>query len=121
MNRYSAPLFLLSALTFFGCSSAPSGSHTANQGSAVATSDGGCAPAPEPACSGKVCGADCTPTGSDEPFNCNAAGQCVSAGHDLQCAPQAGGCPEFLGDCIAGEVPTDHDGDGCIDGCGPAH
>ena len=28
-------------------------------------------------------------------------------------------CPEFVGDCIAGEGPIDSDNDGCIDGCGP--
>lgn len=65
-----------------------------------------------PACSGKVCGADCSPPGSDEPFNCNQAGQCVANEGQRLCA-----CPEFVGDCRAGEAPADLDGDGCIDGC----
>ena len=36
------------------------------------------------ACIGKVCGQDCSPPGSDEPFNCTGDGQCVTG---------------FLGDC----------------------
>jgi hypothetical protein len=41
------------------------------------------------ACSKKVCGADCTPAGSDEPFNCDAVGKCVAAGQPLGCEPNA--------------------------------
>ena len=66
-------------------------------------------------CTGKACGTDCSPSGSDEPFNCNARGQCVATGADLGCAPPK--CPEFLGDCREGDGPADLDGDGCIDGC----
>lgn len=40
-------------------------------------------------CVGKVCGADCTPAASDEPFNCNAAGQCVVTGTPLGCDDDA--------------------------------
>jgi hypothetical protein len=36
-------------------------------------------------CGGKACGVDCTPEGSDEPFNCNAAGECVATGQPLGC------------------------------------
>lgn len=36
-------------------------------------------------CAGKACGADCSPPGSDEPFNCNAAGACVVSGSELSC------------------------------------
>ncbi len=72
-------------------------------------------PAPAPECDGRACGADCSPPGSDEPFNCNAAHQCVATGAPLACKA----CPEFLGDCRVGDEPADLDGDGCIDGCRP--
>jgi hypothetical protein len=39
------------------------------------------------ACEGKACGADCTPEGSDEPFNCNVSGSCVATGQALGCLP----------------------------------
>jgi hypothetical protein len=42
------------------------------------------------ACEGKTCGVDCTPKGSDEPFNCNAAGKCVAAGEPLACEAKDG-------------------------------
>ncbi len=74
-------------------------------------------PPPAAACTGKACGTDCSPAGSDEPFNCDINGQCVATGTPVHCAPPT--CPEFLGDCIAGQEPVDKDGDGCIDGCGP--
>lgn len=67
-------------------------------------------------CSGKACGVDCSPAGSDEPFNCNSAGRCVAAGAALGCTKT---CAPFVGDCIKGEEPADFDGDGCIDGCKP--
>jgi len=87
----------------FACN--PSGQCVANSAAAF-----DCATVPS--CSGKVCGADCSPAGSDEPFNCNQAGQCVANEGQRLCA-----CPEFVGDCRAGEAPADLDGDGCIDGC----
>jgi len=67
-------------------------------------------------CEGKACGADCTPSGSDEPFNCNATGACVSAGNALSCQEEQVDCPEFLGDCVAGDVPS-YDARGCRIGC----
>jgi hypothetical protein len=36
-------------------------------------------------CLDKACGADCTPPGSDEPFNCSASGRCLAAGAPLAC------------------------------------
>jgi hypothetical protein len=66
-------------------------------------------------CAAKACGVDCTPAGSDEPFNCNLDGACVAAGQPLSCKV----CAEFLGDCQKGDEPADLDGDGCIDGCRP--
>lgn len=64
-------------------------------------------------CANKACGVDCTPEGSDEPFNCNSAGKCVATGEALGCKQ----CPAFLGDCPAGTAPADSNGDGCIDSC----
>ncbi len=37
------------------------------------------------ACIAKACGADCTPAGSDEPFQCAASGACVATGQSLGC------------------------------------
>lgn len=105
----TATLFAAALVASTACSSstpdtrAPGGSSSNLEGSAGAD-----------VCSGKACGVDCTPSGSDEPFNCNASGQCVSAGNDLGCK-----CPEFVGDCTAGTAPADRDGDGCVDGCAP--
>ena len=131
----SAFLAVSAAIAVVGCSSSPSSKpSTVNnesaglaapkcpefladcrQGDVPADADGdGCIDSCESiACSGKACGSDCSPTGSDEPFNCNAAGQCVANGGDIACRQ----CPPFLGDCKQGNVPADLDGDGCIDGC----
>jgi hypothetical protein len=89
---------------------APQSGASGSAGSA--RSDAGSAPR---ACAAKACGVDCTPRGSDEPFNCNRAGECVVTGQPLEC--QA--CPDFLADCRQGDVPADLDGDGCLDGCKP--
>ena len=48
-----------------------------------------CCPTPPVSCEDKACGVDCTPQGSDEPFNCNASGECVAAGADLGCEEDA--------------------------------
>lgn len=40
---------------------------------------------PSNACAGKACGADCTPSGSEEPSSCNMAGECVAARSALGC------------------------------------
>ena len=108
------------ALAVVGCggrSEEPSSHSSETNASQGAASNGPAKPSPTAAkeCSGKACGVDCTPAGSDEPFNCNSAGQCVATGQALGCKA----CPEFLGDCIMGEEPADFDGDGCRDGCKP--
>ena len=82
-------------------------------GACVATGQPlGCTEPANP-CAGKRCGVDCSPAGSDEPFSCNAASACVPTPVENDCKK----CPEFLGDCIEGQLPADRDGDGCIDGC----
>lgn len=48
-----------------------------------------------------------------DPDATGARGECVATGQPLGCKA----CPEFVGDCIAGERATDVDGDGCVDGC----
>ena len=101
----------LTAIAIVGCSSSDTSKpsqaskQTANLGAAAE-------------CAGKACGVDCTPPGSDEPFNCNASRHCVSvtSAADLACTT----CPQFVGDCKQGDLPADLDGDGCIDGCKPA-
>jgi hypothetical protein len=107
-----ALLTFVAALAVTGCSSVTpaSGLETRANGLSAASSN---------VCHAKACGADCTPAGSDEPFNCDAMGQCIATGQPLGCEAGAGACPEFLGDCITGHLPADLDGDGCIDGCAP--
>lgn len=86
-------------------------------GSASGTSGGSGSSTASKECANKACGVDCTPEGSDEPFNCNSAGRCVATGQALGCAPKV--CAPFVGDCIKGMEEADLDGDGCIDGCKP--
>lgn len=90
-------------------------SKSGQSGGAGSTGSGGAAVSKE--CAGKACGVDCTPPGSDEPFNCNSAGQCLATGQALGCGTKT--CLPFVGDCIKGQEPADLDGDGCIDGCKP--
>ena len=102
-----ASLALLGALA--GCGSATPATN-------AETGANGLTGEPSPQCSAKACGVDCTPAGSDEPFNCNASGRCVATGQPLGCKAA---CPAFLGDCAAGTTAADRDGDGCVDGCAP--
>ncbi len=113
--RFSfASLLVLSALglaAVTGCSSdpsAPAPAETAGNQSSSSTST-----PRDPSCVGKLCGADCSPAGSDEPFNCTYAGACLATPVELDCKK----CPEFLADCAKGQSPADADGDGCIDSC----
>ena len=63
-------------------------------------------------CAGKACGVDCTPEGSDEPFNCSAAGQCVAAGATL-------GCVEVCSNPEGCKPPSPCDGKACGVDCTP--
>lgn len=107
-----ASLLSLGVVAITGCSSATATPDSPSEGVEGLTAGR------SPSCSGKACGVDCSAAGSDEPFNCNSAGRCVATGQPLGCG-DAGACPEFLGDCIAGETAVDRNGDGCIDGCAP--
>jgi hypothetical protein len=66
------------AVALFGCAgkttSPPDSSEARLSGSSASN-----------ACANKACGVDCTPPGSDEPFNCNAQGKCVYGGEQLGC------------------------------------
>lgn len=103
--------FLFSALasialaTAVGCSGkvaepSPTGNESSvngTNGTSGGTSSGGgsnpVASGNSNPCAGKACGVDCSPEGSDEPFNCNAAGQCVTnQGQGFGCAPPAPEC-----------------------------
>lgn len=74
-----------------GCKACPEFLGDCTAGTAPADSNGdGCIDTCKPvanACAGKVCGQDCSAPGSDEPFSCNSAGQCVATGAALGCAP----------------------------------
>lgn len=71
---------------------------TGNGGTSGGTSSSGSTTNPvgsgnSNACAGKACGVDCSPEGSDEPFNCNSAGQCVvNEGKGFGCTPPAPEC-----------------------------
>lgn len=73
-----------------GCTACPAFLGDCPAGTAPADGDGdGCIDTCKPVanvCAGKVCGQDCSPPNSDEPFNCDSAGRCVAAGASLGCA-----------------------------------
>lgn len=71
-----------------------SGQSTVNGSSPAQDAGGAPAPTKGTSCENKICGADCTPAGSDEPFNCNASGQCVAnsgAAFDCATVPECSG------------------------------
>lgn len=84
--RFALPAFALFTVVS-ACAGKTETSTSTVEPSVVPEEDAGSGPAPEPTCTGKACGVDCTPAGSDEPFNCNAAGQCVATGAPLGCEP----------------------------------
>jgi hypothetical protein len=76
-----------------GCSSSGSSGSSGGSSGSSGTSSGGSSGNTSYACVHKGCGFDCTPEGSDEPFNCNAKGECVATGQPLGCqvSPECSG------------------------------
>lgn len=85
MRSFLAGSFLFALLAVLGCS------EESKQTPTTQSADAKVDAAPNP-CAKKACGVDCTPAGSDEPFNCNAAGACVAAGQPLDCKNAENAC-----------------------------
>ena len=103
------------SMALIGIASVACASKTATPSSAENDQNAGLVASAE--CAGKACGSDCSPPGSDEPFNCTSTGRCAATPSAAELACKA--CAPFVGDCKSGEAPADLDGDGCVDGCKP--